>query len=459
MSEPVVYVVHCIDTEGPLHEPLEATFARVEEIFGLKLLPSRETLRQLQNRELDLGGKEADAALALAPHLLAYNDTWDKVDAMLRVAVSDDFRGRFQDSFGNPWRYNWFFLDHVGYDYNPRRRDMGYHNIFDHYAELFRDLGNRRDRFYFHHHAMPFNRHAHYCASNFLTFDPVIVKVLARRILDRGHFPACYRPGCQTVRPDLHWFLDQHIPFDYSSLAYAESGDSTQIDCLDGRWEDWRRTKVSWVPYHPHHDDYQQEGSCRRWIARCLNIRNRLMSVDGAELDRAFAEAAAGAPVVVAFSDHDFRDILPDVEEFHGLARAAMARHPGVKVRYCDAAEALRLALGLAAQPPVRFATAFCDYGKDGTRLTVRANRPIFGPQPFFCFRTHSGEVFHDNLDFEEPFREWSYVFDPMTLPLRGVQRIGLAANDAAGVTTVLRLDPETGAAEETFLNTGEDAA
>lgn len=454
MSESIVHVVHCIDTEGPLYEPLEATFDRVKDIFGLKFEANREILRKLQNQELDLGGREQEVATVLAPHLLAYNDTWDKVDDMLRRAVSEEFRGRFRDSFGNCWRYNWFFLDHVGYDYNPRRRDIGYHNIFDHYAALFQELGSTHDRFYFHHHAMPFNRHAHYCASNFLTFDPVIVKVLARRILDRGHFPACYRPGCQTVRPDLHWFLDQHIPFDYSSLSYVGSGSNTQIDCLDGRWEDWRRTKVSWTPYHPHHDDYQQEGNCRRWIARCLNIRNRLMSLDEDELDLAFREAAAGRPVVVAFSDHDFRDILPDVSEFHRMAKAAMARYPGVKVRYCDAAEAMRRALDLEVRQPVRMFVRLSDYGKDGTKITVRADRPIFGPQPFFCFRTHSGEVFHDNLDFEVPFLEWTYVFDSMTLPLRAVELIGLAANDPAGLTTVIRLDPQTGVVDENFLNT-----
>ena len=32
-----VYVVHCIDTEGPLYESIEVTFQRLKEIFGLTL--------------------------------------------------------------------------------------------------------------------------------------------------------------------------------------------------------------------------------------------------------------------------------------------------------------------------------------------------------------------------------------------------------------------------------------
>lgn len=37
-----VYVVHCIDTEGPLYESVEATFERLKEIFHIDLDPSLE---------------------------------------------------------------------------------------------------------------------------------------------------------------------------------------------------------------------------------------------------------------------------------------------------------------------------------------------------------------------------------------------------------------------------------
>ena len=50
-----VYVVHCVDTEGPLHESLDATFQRLREIFKLDLEPSADTLRRLQSGAVDLG--------------------------------------------------------------------------------------------------------------------------------------------------------------------------------------------------------------------------------------------------------------------------------------------------------------------------------------------------------------------------------------------------------------------
>ena len=73
--EKTLYVVHCIDTEGPLNETLEATFERLKHIFHLDLKPSKETLIKLQNGELDLGGKEESVKTTLNPHYLNYKNS------------------------------------------------------------------------------------------------------------------------------------------------------------------------------------------------------------------------------------------------------------------------------------------------------------------------------------------------------------------------------------------------
>ena len=38
-------------------------------------------------------------------------------------------------------------------------------------------------------------------------------------MIDRQWFPAAHRPGFHVIRPDSHWFLEQFVPFDYSSQA------------------------------------------------------------------------------------------------------------------------------------------------------------------------------------------------------------------------------------------------
>ncbi len=54
-----VYVVHCLDTEGPLHESLAATFERIREVFHIELEPDADLLRRLQEGKVNLGGAEA----------------------------------------------------------------------------------------------------------------------------------------------------------------------------------------------------------------------------------------------------------------------------------------------------------------------------------------------------------------------------------------------------------------
>lgn len=39
-----VYIVHCVDTEGPLYETLDTTFKRLEQVFGIKLNATEEKL-------------------------------------------------------------------------------------------------------------------------------------------------------------------------------------------------------------------------------------------------------------------------------------------------------------------------------------------------------------------------------------------------------------------------------
>ena len=39
-TKKVLYIVHCIDTEGPLNETLDATFERLESIFDIKITPT-----------------------------------------------------------------------------------------------------------------------------------------------------------------------------------------------------------------------------------------------------------------------------------------------------------------------------------------------------------------------------------------------------------------------------------
>ena len=54
----ILHIVHCVDTEGPLNETINATFERLKNVFGFNIYQSKKNLSKLQNKEINLNGKE-----------------------------------------------------------------------------------------------------------------------------------------------------------------------------------------------------------------------------------------------------------------------------------------------------------------------------------------------------------------------------------------------------------------
>jgi hypothetical protein len=434
-----LYVVHAIDTEGPLYESLEATFERLEKITGVRVEASRANLEKIRNKQLDLNGREEIAALVTSPQLLNYNDTWDKVDAMLYDMMSSEYRQRYADPQGKGWIYNWFLMDHVGYDTNPRRRDMGYHNVFDHYRFMVKETASP-DELHWHFHPMSTYKEANICATSYLR-SPHLLESLARRIIDRNFFPSCFRPGFHAERPDANWFLEQWIPFDFANQSMPDATLEQQDDVAGGRLGDWRRAPNDWSPYNPSHDDWQTPGSCRRTIFRCLNVGTRLRLMDENEVRRAFERASKGLPTILAFTNHDFRDMRNDVDLVHKMVSKVAAEFPDVTWRNAGAREAARAVLNFEQATPIKLNVDLKKAGDD-LHLSVETNVDSFGPQPFLAIKTLDKHYLTDSFDFQIPRRKWTYVFDADTVLPQSVEKIGVAVNGMDGSTDVIVLTP-----------------
>ena len=424
-----------------MHESLLATFERLRGIYGLELEPTRENLHRLQQKEIDLNGLESEVAKTVSPDLLNYHGSWESIDRMLEDVMSPEFRRLAPDSYGNGWAISWHCLDHVGFVENPRRRDMGFHNVYDHYREILERHKNKTDALHFHHHPLPFSKAAHRCATHYFSHAPIIFEILARRIIDRHWFPCVNRPGFHATRPDSHWFMEQFLPFDYANQSSGEDY-SAQKDLSGGRFGDWRRAPKTWSPYHPAHDDYQRQGDCRRWIARCLNVGTRLRLITEQDIELAFEEATQGKPVILAITNHDFRDIRPDINRFREMLVKVSRRYPAIRYRYCEAREAMRRALGM----PLTDQGFKLSLARNGNVLQVSSTTRTFGPQPFWAIKTRSGQYFHDNLDFQHPFREWTYTLDEHTCPVDSVSQVAVGACDEYGNVSVAVLNLESGA-------------
>ena len=434
-------VVHCVDTEGPLiNEPLSTTFARLREIFGIVVDETPESLAAIQTKAYPCGGREEEVYEVFKPEKLNFNETWDMVDEMLRRITLPAFRQTVTDSFGEGWIFSWHCIDHIGIRENPRGRDLTMHGVYDHYRHLIETWpGCQRDQINFHFHPIPYTRNAAHCATHYFAQGPDIYSAIAQRLIDRQFFPSVNRAGLHTIRPDSHWFLEQFIPFDISNQSVVEQ-ETVQADMGRGRFGDWRRAPVTWAPYHPAHDDYQAVGVCNRWIGRCLNLGGRARALTLEDCELAFEEAREGKPAVLAFTNHDFRDMEPEIRLAHDMLSACKAKYPDVSFKYAASRDAMRDALGLHQGEPLTFTTTW-----DGATLLLEANKNSFGPQPFLAIKTKDGAYVHDNLDFQCPYRQWSYTFDENQYPLESVEKIGIGSCDSAGFATAMVIDVASG--------------
>lgn len=447
MTPAPVYIVHAIDTEGPLYESLDAKFDRLKHLLGIDDLPrTAETLAALRAGTMDLGGKEKMAKTILNGHLTNYNATWTDVDAMLDRIMAPGFRDALPDSFGGGWIYNWFCLDLVGYVANPRRRALGFHTVFDRYRQRLKETPGAGDGMHWHFHPVSTFRDAHYCGTHYFRF-PEIWEILSRKVIERGFFPSCYRAGFQAERPDSHWLIEQYFPFDLTNMAVDNPAEFDRtVDFRNGRSGDWRRAPADWSVYHPSHDDYQTPGNCRRVIGRALNVMNRVASIDQGEMDKAFARAAQGLPTLVGVCSHDHRDIGAEVDFLRALIADAGKRHPSVPFKFAEARDAFRKVLWPDRDtfPELELEIAFHPATSDDcASIEIRAGKgEVFGPQPYLAIETTEGQFLTDNLDFDLKPGRWFYAFHSDTLPIERVARIGVAANDKWGNTSVKVLNP-----------------
>lgn len=441
----IVYIVHAIDTEGPLYESLEATFIRIKDIFSIKMEPTYENLEKLRKKEFNLNGKEEIVAKVLDPSLLSYNDSWEKIDTMLDNIMSTEFRNKMLDSFGEGWVYNWFCVDHVGYEVNPRRRDIGYHNIYDHYIESIKKHNAYMDSIHWHFHPMSTYKEAHRCATSFEN-SLHLHQSLCRRILERNFFPSVFRAGFHTERPDSHWFLEQWIPFDCSNIAIKnEDTIVLQDDLTNGRFGDWRRAPSDWSIYNPDHDDYQKRGSCRRYIGRVLNINTRLANINEIEVRKAFNRADQGEPTFMGVINHDWRNMANEVDIVRELVNVVARDFPDVKFKFANVSDAFNAVVHDGKYEKLQLDIDFHKENGVFKLKVITKNSKVFGPQPYLAIKTKSGRFIHDNFDFGLDGKSWYYTFDSDSILSSDLAMVGIAANNIYGDTFIERINVNLG--------------
>ncbi len=114
----------------------------------------------------------------------------------------------------------------------------------------------------------------------------------------------------------------------------------------------------------------------------------------------------------------------------------------------------MRLALDLPQLPPCELDCTLETVDASTAVLRVSSTTPTFGPQPWLALKTMDGSYHFDNFDIEIPFHRWQYVFDLETFPLSALSAIGVAANNAYGIATVVNINPATREISSNHWNT-----
>ncbi|SKB36919.1 hypothetical protein [Macellibacteroides fermentans] len=444
MKKGTVYICHHIDTEGPLWENIQELFNRLDIIFGLKLNPTYDNLEKLQKNEIHIPSNIKDSLLlAIDPHTIGFMRNWGMIEEMLNHIMSKKYRNELKDSFGGGWIFNWHIMDHVGFgSHNPRHRDYGYHNILDFYKYMIEMTESYEDAIHWHFHPIPFKKEANIPATSYDNCMPVLLDIITRRLIDRNIFPVVNRAGFHTERIDANLFLEQWIPFDPSNQSVDDINQpNNQKDLANGRYGDWRGAPSDWSLYHPDLYDWRKPGISNRWIARILNMKSRHRNISEEEIEKAFIKANKGENVYLGITNHDWRDMAVEIDEFRNMLKLVSKKYPAVKFKFSETVHAFQNVIGYSEEEINNNHVDISINLEDNILRVNVINGEIFGPQPYLAFKTKSGEYYHDNFDFQEFKKSFSYVFDEYTFNLALIEKIVVATNDKYGNTCIKCID------------------
>ena len=432
ISTPKLYIVHCIDTEGPLYESIEATFARLKSMFDIDLPATKKNLEKIQNQNADLGELSKPVSEAFNRHLLAYNDTWEKVDSMLDKIMTTDYREQFKDSCGDGIVYNWHCMDNVGFTANPRRRDLGFGNVFSHYKMKIVEH-NSHDPIHWHFHPLSFNKDGHICSTSYDNSYEILHQILCRRLIDHNWFPIVNRAGFHAMRQDSSFFLEQWIPFDYSNQS---SYDDLNSQPDSNRYGDWRRASKKWLPFNPSYDDYQLPGNMNRLSTRCLNIGTRYKLLTDNDIENAFKDAVENNSSILAFTNHDFRDMSVDIEDIYCRINKVQKKYQNVSTINSDAVTAMRNTFygeESIDNEKIKINVELINELSVNKIIVTQKMGEVFGSQPYLAIKTKEGRYYHDNFNERSHKKTWEYILDSSSIKLQEIEKIVVASNDRYG--------------------------
>jgi len=352
------------------------------------------------------------------------NATWERVDASMDKLFAREFRERHPDPQGGLLRVGWFFLTWTGFRTNPRNRPFGYHKVRDHWLERWgAEMARHGDEQCWHYHHPPESGIGNEWGLDWTRFREY-EQIISRQILERSWFPSCFRAGGTILDGLSSRWVDAWFPYDYSNRA------PRSIDGL----VDWSSGVDRWIVYHPDPEDFRRPGPGRRRMGRSLDRRSWVHELSQADVDAAFAQAAAGHPAILSCFDHDSRDIADGVDGYRAMIADAAGRHREVPWRYAGPVEAMRNFLDVPVSARLELEASVVDGD-----VFIRSSEPIFQSVPWLVLR--DGDDVHQVLEDVVRVDETSWRWTPHD-PVKW-NELGIGASTDLGVSAVAIVRPD----------------
>ena len=376
-STPVVLVVHCVDTEGPIGGDVRRNPDGTKEFY----------------------------------------DNWDDIKASLGKITTNKYRDENCDSYGNPFMLNWFIMDFMGFETNPKNRIQEYNDTYDNIKSINTSL----DSFHWHYHQPPKlgvgdqwsddweNSNEHY-------------NILGHRLLDREDFPEVFRAG-GTIEDNKcsHW-LENNLMIDYSNRSSSRSYETDNIFNFN-----WFGAPRTWGYYHPDREDFTRQGNMRRFIIRCVDAKSRLYELSDNDIAEAFQAAIdKNSPVILSYFSHDHRDMVDETQHVIKLIRENSKKFD-VPFVWCDAKDALKISHNIVT------IENHIGIERQKDRLMIYFRHQIYQKYPFVYTEDQDGTIRYHMLNLEW-VGECPYYLQRCFLDIDAeMKKVGIACTSLSG--------------------------
>jgi len=336
---PLVLVVHCVDSEGPIGGNVRRNPDGTQEFM----------------------------------------DNWDDILYSIDEISNPEFRINNTDSFGNPYTYNWFIMDFTGFKTNPKNRIAKYNDTYDN----IKSLNTSMDGFYWHDHHVPSSGIGDHWSDNWESSNEHL-NILSNRLINRKDFPEAFRAGGTIEDNNVSLWLEENLMVDYSNRVSYKSFQPNDIFDFN-----WYGAPSHWGFYHPSKGNLFKSGDMQRYIVRCVDLKSRFHLLQQWEVDECFGYAMTyKRPVILSYFSHDHRDMREETYYALKLIKTSSEKF-NIPWKSIDPVSAIQIADKLDKKQ-VRISVEFSE-----GNLVYRFSGPIFQDKPFVAVREKSGKILH----------------------------------------------------------------